>query len=85
MYPKDTRELMVGYFRIVGTGAQAAEPIEKIVATASEAEFQRMTFQRLCGKFGTVEVMRKDGRAIRPERLQQLVREETSGKINPTV
>lgn len=75
----------MGYFRIVGIGAQASEPIEKIVATASEAEFQRMMLQRLCGKFGKVEVLGKHGRAIRPERLQQLVREEDTAKINSPI
>ena len=72
-------------YRIVGTGAQASEPMEKIVTTASEADFQRMTFQRLCGKSGTVEVFGKDGRAIRPDRLQQLAREENTVKINSAV
>jgi len=76
---------MVGYFRIVGVGAQASEPIEKIVTTASEAEFERMTFQRLCGKHGVVEVLRRNGRAIGYDALQRLIREEKTGKINQIV
>jgi len=76
---------MVGYFRIVGVGAQASEPIEKIVATASEAEFQRMTLQRLCGKFGKVDVLGENGRPIGPDKLQRLIREEKTAKINLAV
>jgi len=73
---------MVGYFRIVGVGAQASEPIEKIVATASEAEFQRMTLQRLCGRRRVVEVSGKNGRVIGPDKLRRLAQEEVEARIN---
>ena len=81
--PGCERELVVGYFRVVGVGAQASEPIEKIVATASEAEFQRMTLERLCGKSGKVEVLGKNGRPIGPDKLQRLIREEEGDKDQP--
>ena len=76
---------MVSYYRIVGVGAQAAEPIEKIVATASEAEFHRMTLQRVCGKYGVVDVFRRNGRAIGYDALQRLIQEEQKVKINSPV
>lgn len=82
MYPARARGLMVGYFRIVGTGAQASEPIEKVVATATEAEFHRVTLQRLCGRGGVVKVSGKNGRAIRPGQLQRLMRKKNAEKIN---
>ena len=80
-----TRELTVSYYRIVGISAQSAEPIEKVVATVSEAEFHRMTLQRVCGKFGVVDVFRRNGRAIGYDALQRLIREEQAAKINQPV
>lgn len=44
-----------------------------------------MTLQRLCGRFGKVDVLGKNGRPIGPEKLQRLIREEQAVKINPTV
>ena len=75
----------MSYYRIVGIGAQVSEPIEKIVATASEAEFQRMTMQRLCGKYGVVDVFGRNGRVIGYDTLQRLIREEAMVKLNPLV
>ena len=66
----------MSYFRIVGVGAQAPEPIEKVVSTAIGAEAERCTLQRLCGKHGKVEVSGKDGRTISPERLWRLAQDE---------
>ena len=66
----------MGYFRIVGIGAQASGPIEKIVTTAAAAEVERSNLQRLCGRHGTVEVSGKGGRTISPERLRRLAQDE---------
>ncbi len=65
------------YFRIVGIGAQAPGPIEKIAVTAAAAEVERSNLQRLCGRSGRVEVLRKDGRTVSPERLRRLAQDET--------
>jgi hypothetical protein len=74
---------MMGYYRIVGIGTQASEPIEKIVATALEAESKRNALQRLCGKYGKVEVCGKDGRVIGPDRLRRMAHEEElAGGLN---
>lgn len=67
----------MGYFRIVGVGAQAPGPIEKLVFSATKAEAERSTLQRLCGKHGKVKVSGKDGRPISPERLWRLAYDET--------
>ena len=66
----------MGYFRIVGVGAQAPGPIEKIASSAVEAEVERSTLQRLCGKHGEVKVSGRDGRAITPDKLRRLARDE---------
>lgn len=66
------------YFRIVGIGAQAPEPIEKVAFSAVGAEAERSTLQRLCGKHGKVEVSGKDGRLITPERLRRLAQDEAA-------
>ena len=66
----------MGYFRIVGLGAQASEPIEKVALTATEAEVERSALQRLCGKAGKVEVIGEGGRAITFDKLRRLAREE---------
>ena len=66
----------MGYFRIVGVGAQAPEPIERVAVTATKAEVERTTLQRLCGRHGKVEILGKDGRVISPERLQRLAQGE---------
>ena len=68
----------MGYFRIVGVGAQAPEPIEKVAFSAVGAEAERSTLQRLCGKHGKVEVLGKDGRSIAPERLWRLAQDEAA-------
>lgn len=64
------------YFRIEGVGTQASEPIEKVVSTAREAETERNSLQRLCGKHGKVGVSGKDGRAISSNKLRRLARAE---------
>ncbi len=69
---------VTGYFRIVGTGAQAPEPIEKVASTAVRAEAERSTLQRLCGRHGTVEVSGKNGRLIGPKKLRRLAQDEAA-------
>ena len=66
----------MGYFRIVGVGAQAPAPIERVAVTATKAEVERTTLQRLCGRHGKVEVSGKDGRLISPEKLWRLAQDE---------
>lgn len=66
----------MGYFRVVGIGAQASEPIEKVALTATKAEVERSALQRLCGKNGRVEVIGKGGRAVTFDKLRRLAREE---------
>lgn len=66
----------MGHFRIVGIGAQASEPIEKVALNAVGAEAERSILQRLCGKQGKVEVSGRDGRSISPERLRRLAYDE---------
>ena len=77
----------VSYFRIVGIGAQAPEPIERIAFSATRAEVERSTLQRLCGKHGRVAISGKDGRSISPERLRRLAQDEAAsdghGDENP--
>ena len=62
-------------FRIVGVGPQASEPIERIVDTAIAAEAEFMALNRLCGKYGNVEIWAKH-RLISPLTLQTLVQKE---------
>ncbi len=62
----------MGYFRIVGIGAQAPGPIKKIARSATTAEVERSNLQRLCGRHGKVEVSVKGGRTISLERLRRL-------------
>ena len=69
------------YFRLVAEGSQLAQPIEKIVATAAEAEAQSDALRRQCGKFGKVEVWGRDGRIISPERLHVLVQQEAAAGL----
>ena len=66
----------MAYFRIVGVGAQASGPIERIALTAVAAEVERNSLQRLCGRYGRVEVSGKDGRTISLERLRRLAQDE---------
>ena len=66
----------MAYFRIVGVGAQAPEPIERIALTAAAAEVECSNLQRLCGRYGRVEVSGKNGRAISLERLRRLAQSE---------
>ena len=67
---------MSSYYRVVGTGSQVSEPMEKVVITASEAAFFSAEFRRLCGRHGTVDVWRKDGRRISPQMLDSMVQKE---------
>lgn len=67
----------MAYSRIVGAGAQAPGPNEKIALTAAAAKVERSSLQRLCGKYGRVEVSGKDRRTISPERLQRPAQDET--------
>ena len=60
------------YFRIVGEGSQSAQPIEKVVTTATQAQSEVSSLRRLCGRYGKVEVWGKNGRRVTPERLQNL-------------
>jgi hypothetical protein len=67
---------IMAYFRIVGVGAQAPGPVERIALTAAAAEVERSNLQRLCGRYGTVEVSGKDGRTISLERLRRLAQDD---------
>ena len=62
-------------FRVIGTGPQAAEPIEYEAVTAIEAELHCSNLRRICGRFGKVEVW-KDGRVLSHARFDSLVRQE---------
>ena len=64
------------YFRIVGIGAQAPGPIERVARSAAAAEVERSNLQRLCGRHGHVEVSIKGGRTISLERLRRLAQDE---------
>ncbi len=64
------------YFRIVGIGAQAPGPIEKIARSAAAAEVERSNLQRLCGRHGHVEVSVQGGRTISLEKLRRLAQDE---------
>ena len=74
----------MGYFKIEATGAQASGLIEKIVSTARDAEFERNALQRLCGKYGKVDVSGKDGRAISPDTLRRLAQDEENANAQRT-
>lgn len=66
------------YYRVVGEGSQASEPIEHIVSTATEAKFHCNALRRICGKLGKVEVWTRNGRKISPGRLEKLAEIEKS-------
>jgi len=66
----------MGYFRLVGTGAQAPGPIEKIARSATAAEVERSNLQRLCGRHGKVEVTVEGGRTISLGMLRRLAQDE---------
>ena len=74
----------MAYFRVVGSGAQAPEPIEKLAATALEAEAQHNLLRRLCGRSGKVQVWGKTGREISPETLRRLAQEEQAASLQPS-
>jgi hypothetical protein len=77
-------------YRIFGNGAHAAQPMEAIVSSAIEAEAKFEMFRRLCGKFGSVEIVGKQGRPITRTRLASFARAERelieqAPKPTPTV
>lgn len=72
------------YFRIIGSGAQEAEPIEKVFHTAAEAALQHNMLRRVCGRYGVVEVWGKNGRKISLNRLEALARQEQVAAEPPT-
>jgi hypothetical protein len=62
-------------FTIIGQGPQASGAIEVRAATAVEAERQRDTLRRQCGRYGTVEVWRA-GKLLSFDRLQSMANAE---------
>ncbi len=71
-------------FRVVGEGPQAAEPIELIALTATEAETHCSKLRRLCGRAGKVEVLGKGGTKVSPARLRRLALAESQTAAMPT-
>jgi hypothetical protein len=70
-------------FTIIGQGPQAAGAIEVRAETAVEAERQRDTLRRQCGRYGTVEVWRA-GKMLSFDRLQSLANAERTASPQAT-
>ena len=66
----------MGYYRVVGSGSQVPEPMEQIAVTATEADLYSTKFRRLCGRYGLVEVWKKNGRRISLQTLSLLAQRE---------
>lgn len=70
-------------FRIVASGANLPEPLEKVAATAVEAESPLYSLLRRCGLRGSVEVFGERGRLITREALAaKALAEKTLAKGN---
>lgn len=68
----------MSYYRVVGDGPSAAEPLEQVEETAAGALSTKHRLQRLCGRAGKVTIWGKDGRVIGDSKIARLAREEAS-------